>query len=111
MLKHLNNETELFMSCCDIVCALHLTVFLGALDFEAILPSTGNYFAYGGSLTTPPLYECVKWILLREPIYFSKKELDTFRSLPGKHGACLCDNFRPPQPIHDRIVEANFDMI
>jgi carbonic anhydrase 2 len=83
----------------------------GPMDFESILPSTGNFYAYNGSLTTPPLNQCVKWILLRDPIFFSQEELDTFRKLPGKHSETLCNNFRPPQPLHDRTVETNFDLI
>ena len=90
------------------------------MDFEAILPATGKFFAYPGSLTTPPLTQCVKWILLHDPLYFSKAALDSFRALPKRRETSelyhkddigLCDNFRPPQPICDRIVEANFNII
>jgi len=81
------------------------------MDFESILPSTANFFAYSGSLTTPPLFQCVKWIVLRDPIYFSKAEMDAFRQLPGKDQPCLCNNYRTPQPVKGRIVETNFDLI
>jgi len=80
-------------------------------DFEAVLPSTANFFCYSGSLTTPPLLECVKWIVLRDPIYFSEAEMNAFRNLPGNDGPCLCNNYRPPQPLHDRKVQTNFDLI
>ena len=34
-----------------------------------------NYYTYDGSLTTPPLAECVKWIVFREPIEVSPAQV------------------------------------
>ena len=76
-----------------------------------------SYWTYEGSLTTPPLYESVTWIVFKKPMTVSKEQLDAMRSLKC-HGCFtksgniesvpenvpLMDNFRPPQPIKERIV-------
>ena len=39
---------------------------------------TGNvsqYWTYNGSLTTPPLFESVRWIVFKEPVEFSKAQV------------------------------------
>ena len=34
-----------------------------------------KYWTYDGSLTTPPLYESVKWIVFKEPIEMSDDQV------------------------------------
>ena len=34
-----------------------------------------DYYTYDGSLTTPPLAECVKWIVFKEPIEVSAAQV------------------------------------
>jgi len=52
--------------------------------FEAgVLPPTTNYFAYGGSLTTPPCTEGVRWIVLREPLTASAEQIARFQERVG----------------------------
>ena len=78
-----------------------------------------SYWTYEGSLTTPPLYESVTWIVFKQPMTVSKEQLDAMRNLKcnssvsakGKKKSDsvsahlpIIDNFRPPQPIKDRIV-------
>jgi len=31
-----------------------------------------SFYTYNGSLTTPPCYEVVTWILMSEPVYMSQ---------------------------------------
>lgn len=38
-------------------------------------PALTDYYTYDGSLTTPPLAECVKWIVFREPLEVSKAQV------------------------------------
>ena len=34
-----------------------------------------DYYTYDGSLTTPPLAECVKWIVFKDPIEVSAAQV------------------------------------
>jgi len=76
-----------------------------SLDLNEMLPSSlDSFFTYQGSLTTPPLSECVCWTVLEEPFYLTTKEMNAFRSLDSKEGGKIVDNFRPVQPINNREV-------
>ena len=41
------------------------------LHFSALT----DYYTYDGSLTTPPLAECVKWIVFKEPVEVSAAQV------------------------------------
>ncbi|XP_060655259.1 carbonic anhydrase 1-like [Drosophila nasuta] len=82
-------------------------------DLEAPLPLSSfismnliNFYSYNGSLTTPPCAEKVIWIDYQEPIYISEQQLNKFRELTA-HDDHLKNNYRPPQPINDRIIYEN----
>ncbi|XP_060761583.1 carbonic anhydrase [Neoarius graeffei] len=81
-------------------------------DPKNLLPTSLNFWTYEGSLTTPPLYESVTWIVLREPISVSSAQMAKFRSLlfssEEEHPRSMFDNYRPPQPLKGRKVRANF---
>ncbi|XP_023191818.1 carbonic anhydrase-related protein isoform X1 [Xiphophorus maculatus] len=80
-------------------------------------PLLRDYWVYEGSLTTPPCSEKVTWILFRYPLTISQLQIEEFRRLrshikgaellEGNDGM-LGDNFRPTQPLSDRIVRAAF---
>ena len=40
--------------------------------------SKASFYSYKGSLTTPPCYESVRWIVLKTPIDASRKDVRTF---------------------------------
>ena len=74
-----------------------------------------SYWTYQGSLTTPPLHESVSWIIFKKPMTISTEQFDCMRNL--KCNGCsttnlnmifddipMVDNFRPPQPINERVV-------
>ncbi|XP_058056007.1 carbonic anhydrase-like [Anopheles bellator] len=63
-----------------------------------------RYYAYPGSLTTPPCAESVTWIVRSEPFPVAPKDLRALRNLLDSNGAPLVDNFRPVQPLNDRTV-------
>lgn len=83
-----------------------------------------EYFTYGGSLTTPPLSECVRWIVLKKPLYVSSSDLENLYNINAdtmgkekyhdpcqRDGDCACagmpkirNNFRSCCSINDRIV-------
>ncbi|XP_004474816.1 carbonic anhydrase 2 [Dasypus novemcinctus] len=83
-------------------------------DFDptGLLPEKLDYWTYPGSLTTPPLQECVTWILLREPISVSSEQLMKFRKLSfsgeDEPEEAMVDNWRPVQPLKKRQIRAFF---
>uniref|UniRef100_A0A671MHV3 Carbonic anhydrase 7-like n=1 Tax=Sinocyclocheilus anshuiensis TaxID=1608454 RepID=A0A671MHV3_9TELE len=80
---------------------------------KCLLPNSLEYWTYPGSLTTPPLYESVTWIVLKEPIYVSDKQMGKFRMLmfngeEEEDRKRMENNYRPPQPLTGRTVLASF---
>ncbi|XP_057568630.1 carbonic anhydrase 7 [Hippopotamus amphibius kiboko] len=79
---------------------------------KCLLPASRHYWTYPGSLTTPPLSESVIWIVLREPISISERQMEKFRSLlftsEDDERIHMVNNFRPPQPLKGRVVKASF---
>ncbi|KAH8307341.1 hypothetical protein KR044_010399, partial [Drosophila immigrans] len=65
-----------------------------------------SFYSYNGSLTTPPCAEKVIWIDFEEPILISENQINKFRELTSNDDH-LKNNYRPPQPINDRIVYQN----
>jgi len=63
-----------------------------------LLPPTRQYYAYSGSLTTPPCTEGVKWIVLKTPVQASAGQIATFKSRVG-----TATN-RPVQPVNSRLI-------
>ncbi|XP_058458649.1 carbonic anhydrase 7 [Malaya genurostris] len=70
-----------------------------------------HYYTYDGSLTTPPCSEVVTWIDFKEPIMLSHAQIEAFRALEDDEGHPLTHNFRPIQPLGDRVVLYNTDEI
>ncbi|CAD5117577.1 DgyrCDS6335 [Dimorphilus gyrociliatus] len=75
---------------------------VGGFDPASLLPDTERYWTYDGSLTTPPCFESVKWVLFKEPIEISEAQLNEFRSLSSLDGGCMGNNYRPVMPLNDR---------
>ncbi len=63
-----------------------------------ILPGDPTYFAYTGSLTTPPCTEDVKWHVMQAPMVISYAQLAAFKKLYKM-------NARPVQPLNGRRVQ------
>nr|XP_019935302.1 PREDICTED: carbonic anhydrase 7 [Paralichthys olivaceus] len=98
--------------------ALYMVKFKGSVtDFKGfnpkcLLPSSLHYWTYLGSLTTPPLHESVTWIVLKEPIIVSDKQMGKFRLLlfsgeEEDQRKRMENNFRPPQPLKGRKVRSS----
>ncbi|TGZ54911.1 carbonic anhydrase 2 [Temnothorax longispinosus] len=81
------------------------------LLLETILvPDIANmqdYFTYNGSLTTPPCLEVATWIDFKDHQELSREQLSAFRDLRNPQGNKLTHNFRPVQPLEDRVVLHN----
>ena len=71
------------------------TTIVNAYD---LLPVDDHFYAYDGSLTTPPCSEEVSWIVMKQPIEVSREQIDKFVATIGW-------NARPIQPLNERVVE------
>jgi len=63
-----------------------------------LLPAHHGYYAFDGSLTTPPCTEDVRWFVLKTPVEASEAQVQRFR-------ARYAHNNRPTQPLNARVVE------
>ncbi len=62
-----------------------------------LLPANHSYFAFLGSLTTPPCTEGVSWFVLETPVTISSKQVATFAKFYPY-------DERPTQSLNGRIV-------
>lgn len=69
------------------------------LNVTALLPQSHAYYAFSGSLTTPPCSEGVQFVVLKNFIDASKEQIDALHAI-------LHDNARMPQPLNGRVVES-----
>jgi carbonic anhydrase len=68
-----------------------------AIDPNELLPTGRGYYAYAGSLTTPPCSETVAWMLLTDPVEVAEADIATFARLYPM-------NARPAQKANRRFV-------
>jgi carbonic anhydrase len=93
---------------------------VGGYDPASLLPADRTkYWTYSGSLTTPPCYESVRFLIFKDPITVSEAQLDAFRQLrhfkKGETAATneanegrIVDNFRHVCPLNDRKILSSF---
>lgn len=67
-------------------------------DPSSLLPPTMGYYAFTGSLTTPPCSEGVAWQVLKTPVEMSRAQIRAFRKV-------FRMNARPVQPRNGREVQ------
>jgi carbonic anhydrase len=67
------------------------------INVADLLPADRGYYAFEGSLTTPPCTENVTWFVLKQPVPISADEIAQFSKLYRL-------NARPTQPLYDRII-------
>lgn len=67
-------------------------------DADGLLPADRDYYRFNGSLTTPPCSEGVYWLVMKQPVSASEKQLEQFAHV--MHHA----NNRPVQPLNARMI-------
>lgn len=72
------------------------------IDPAALLPEDMDIYRYMGSLTTPPCSEGVNWHVLSQHMTASKSQLE-------KLATQLHKNYRPAQPLNERLLVAPAD--
>ena len=70
----------------------------GAIDANALLPESADYYRFNGSLTTPPCTEGVTWVVMKSPLTVSKEQIEAFAHVMHH------PNNRPVQPVNARTV-------
>ena len=68
------------------------------LDLNHLLPADRGYYTYMGSLTTPPCSEGVLWLVMRQPVPVSQRQVDIFARLYPM-------NARPVQSASGRLIK------
>ncbi len=81
----------------DGIAEVDLTAGPPASDY---IPVSMDYYGYGGSLTTPPCTEGVRWIVMQSIGTVSPEQVERLQALT--HGP----NNRPVQPIGERDIFA-----
>lgn len=70
---------------------------LKPLNLSKLLPQNKDHFTYTGSLTMPPCTEGVRWIVMKNPITASDKQMKKLKQIMGA-------NSRPIQPLNSRMI-------
>lgn len=91
-------------------------VSVNHINIRNLIPHNfSEYWTYPGSLTTPPCNECVQWIVFKNPIEISKRQLEKCHDLYSVSKEKLCNekttikyNDRPVCQLGDRIVHRSF---
>ncbi|WP_028993661.1 carbonic anhydrase [Azonexus hydrophilus] len=68
------------------------------LEPARLLPESGHYYTFMGSLSTPPCTEGVLWIVMKQPIQVSDDQVRIFSRL-------YRNNARPVQATGDRLIK------
>eukprot|EP00457_Paulinella_chromatophora_P010072 gb/GEZN01010160.1/.p1 GENE.gb/GEZN01010160.1/~~gb/GEZN01010160.1/.p1 ORF type:complete len:392 (+),score=54.81 gb/GEZN01010160.1/:52-1176(+) len=86
------------------------TSFTAPLNVRDVMPDDfpARYYSYQGSLTTPPCFESVTWVLAATKGKISMPQLQAFRAL-SLNGKPVGPNYRPLQLQKYRTVFKSFN--
>ncbi len=68
------------------------------INLDDLLPKNKDYYRFNGTLTRPPCSEGVRWLVMKDAVIVSKKQIDDFSAILQE------SNNRPLQPINARSV-------
>ncbi|XP_048768982.2 nacrein-like protein [Ostrea edulis] len=74
------------------------------ISLNDLLPYDLSYYTYHGSLTTPPCYETVQWIVMRCPIILSRKAYKALATVPDTSGHPL-SKYGTRRPLQRGIID------
>jgi len=85
-------------------------------NLESLLPADAatDFYYYPGSLTTPGCDETVSWKVIKNTIEVDSDQLAEFRTLMHDvdgEAEYLVHNYRPTQPLNDRVVSKSFGSV
>ncbi|XP_029440298.1 carbonic anhydrase-related protein 11 [Rhinatrema bivittatum] len=89
------------------------STFLQDLVLEQLFPDTFSFVTYQGSMTAPPCYETVTWIVIDQALNVTSMQMHSLRLL-SQHRALhvfqsMSDNVRPVQPLFQRGLRGTLD--
>ncbi|KAJ1131242.1 hypothetical protein NDU88_009581 [Pleurodeles waltl] len=91
----------------------HEANILHDLSIEDLYPENFGFLTYQGSMTVPPCYETVTWIIIDRPLNITSMQVHSLRLLsqsqPSEIFHSMSDNFRPVQPLFHRGLRGNID--
>jgi len=83
------------------------TEIIADLDLADLIPediNSAGYYAYEGSLTTPPCTNIVRWHVMASHGWIGAEQMDRFRQLLGdEYGTAMAPNFRLVQDNHKDV--------
>ena len=81
-----------------------LQLYYSDFDMIGLLPTNKEIIGYRGSLTTPPCYQTVRWIIMKNTMTVSNEQLNRFRSLLQGVNDTIAPNYRPLQNRNHRKI-------
>lgn len=79
-------------------------ISVSGIYLSSLLPYSGDYYYYKGSLTTPDCNEVVQWFLVKQTIGVPANYLANLRTVRDKGGNLIDFNFRKTQALNGRTV-------
>lgn len=86
---------------------------------DLLPPKLNSFYTYSGSLTTPPCYQVVNWVVMTDRLAMNAKQIEMFRNLYAppdsneegseQHARLIMPNVRNLQPLNNRTILASFE--
>lgn len=92
-----------FIKNVDIDYGIESKYDFGKITFGEMIPLSGGFYHYIGSLTIPPCSGNILWVVVKDHLQISPENLATFRKVKS-FSSVLTENIRPIQPIGTRKV-------
>ncbi|XP_060676626.1 carbonic anhydrase 14-like [Hemiscyllium ocellatum] len=115
--QDINPAYENILRYLDSIAHAGQEVTIPSFDLQSLFPKQlDKYFTYSGSLTTPPCFQSVQWIVFHQPVRLSQSQFVALKSKLFSTGPDatrkqpLVNNFRKAQPLNDRKIRASFSL-